>query len=175
VIKNNHRHNANIERSLTAAEACDVLGISRRTLTDLTKPGGIPCFRIGGALRVWYMDLHAWMDSQKQAEAHRLAEEEAIFAPIAEFQNRTAKKKNPTGRKGLVEMERFCQKVDPANDSKSPYDRLAALQQSPDLAEAFLKKAKLGTATDAWREALRADSQLSKQIAANVAQLRGSQ
>jgi len=43
--------NTKIERLLTPSEVCQILRISRRTLTRLTAAGVLPFVRIGGSVR----------------------------------------------------------------------------------------------------------------------------
>jgi excisionase family DNA binding protein len=50
---------------LTAAQACQILGIGRRKLWELTNRGEIVCVRIGRAVRYDPRDLQAFIDRHK--------------------------------------------------------------------------------------------------------------
>lgn len=53
-------------RLLRAAEAADVLAISKRKLWELTNRREIPALRIGRAVRYDPQDLEAWILRQKR-------------------------------------------------------------------------------------------------------------
>ena len=51
---------------LTPREAAQTLAISPRKLWEVTKTGGLPCVRIGRAVRYDITDLQSWITAQKE-------------------------------------------------------------------------------------------------------------
>lgn len=51
---------------LTPREAAQTLAISPRKLWEVTKTGGLPCVRIGRAVRYDITDLQTWITAQKE-------------------------------------------------------------------------------------------------------------
>jgi excisionase family DNA binding protein len=52
-------------RLLRPREAAEMLAVSERTLWDLSNGGGLPCVRIGRAVRYDPADLAGWIARQK--------------------------------------------------------------------------------------------------------------
>lgn len=58
---------------LTARQAAEAMGISERTMWEITKGGQIPCLRIPGrgkarSIRYAVPDLEAWIERTKAAQ-----------------------------------------------------------------------------------------------------------
>jgi excisionase family DNA binding protein len=51
--------------------AADILSVSTRTLSNLTRTGAIPAVRIGRAVRYDMADLHAFISARKTVGGER--------------------------------------------------------------------------------------------------------
>ena len=57
--------NTKIERLLTPLEVCQILRVSRRTLTRLTAAGLLPFVRIGGSVRFVPSSIHEILSARE--------------------------------------------------------------------------------------------------------------
>lgn len=56
---------------LRPREAAEMLGVSERTVWNLTAPRGpIPCVRIGRSVRYSQSSLRAWVEQQQEQPVH---------------------------------------------------------------------------------------------------------
>jgi hypothetical protein len=53
----------------------EVCCLSVRTLRYLIKDEGLPCFRVGQKILVYYPDFHRWMQNHQEKSVHPEAEE----------------------------------------------------------------------------------------------------
>lgn len=65
-----HKHDVDLRRLLTAAQAAEVLSISTRKLWELTNCGEIPSLRIGRSVRYRPEQIQAWLDRLQGEGAH---------------------------------------------------------------------------------------------------------